>query len=432
MVQAQIINRILSTQDFSIIQNNNITDDYFVGYDNEIDFIKSHISKYGNVPDTSTFIAEFPDFELLSVTESERYLVDTIREEYLYSKSVPVLKKMAELLKSDANAAAQYMISELPNLQPNYTTPFVDIIHNDSRAKEFEERSKSPDKWCMPTGFQELDDIIGGWETSEELVVIFARTNQGKSWILTKSMQHAWEIGKNVGYISPEMSANKLAYRFDTLNKNLSNLALMRGDISKITVEDYNNYIKELSTHENKFIVSTPADFNKKITVSKLRNFIIANKLDIIAVDGITYMTDERYKRGDNKTTSLTNISEDLMQLSCEIGVPILIVVQSNRGGVKEDNTATPELEDIRDSDGISHNASKVISMKQKEQNLVMSIKKARYGKVGDKLTYYWDIDKGQFTWMACEDDSAPTEKKEERKRQVKEEYEPKTGKVVF
>ena len=323
------------------------------------------------------------------------------------------------------------MIGELPNLQPNYTTPAVDIVHDTSRVTEFEERMNNQDAWCIPTGFEELDDIIGGWETSEEFVVLFARTNQGKSWILVKTVEHAWQIGKNVGYISPEMSPNKLAYRFDTLYKNFSNTALMRGDVNTVSVEEYRQYSQELAERKNKFLVSTPADFNKQITVSKLRNFVIANKLDVLAIDGITYMTDERYKRGDNKTTSLTNISEDLMQLSCDLHIPILVVVQSNRGGVKEEDGATPELEDIRDSDGISHNATKVIALKQKEQNLIMSIKKSRYGRVGDKLTYRWDIDKGEFEWMADINDAAPVAKKEERKRQVKEEYEPK-GQVVF
>lgn len=431
MVAVQIISKILATKSDSIIRDNGLNYDYFPGYEVELGFIDNHISQYGNVPDTATFLAEFPDFEIVDVTESDRYLLDTIREEYLYSKSVPVIKKAAELLKSDANAAAQYMIGELPNLQPNYTTPAVDIAHDSSRVDEFAERSNNKDAWCIPTGFQELDDVIGGWETSEEFVVLFARTNQGKSWILVKTIEHAWQIGKNVGYVSPEMSANKLAYRFDTLHNNYSNTALMRGNQEEISVEEYRNYVAELAKRKNVFLVTTPKDFNKQITVSKLRNFVITNKLQMLAIDGITYMTDERYKRGDNKTTSLTNISEDLMQLSCDLQIPILVVVQSNRGGVKEEDGATPELEDIRDSDGIAHNATKVIALKQKESNLIMSIKKARYGRVGDKLTYRWNIDKGEFEWMADSGDAAPVAKKEERKRQIKEEYEPK-GKVVF
>ena len=428
MVSLQILNKIISTKDISIITDNNLTIDYFLEYEDEYSFIKEHFDNYKNVPDTETFINKFPDFELLEVNESDRYLVDAIREEYLYSKSVPVIKKAAELLKSDSNEASRYLQSELVNLTPNYTTPYVDIIHSNSRVEMFEDKSNNKDKWFIPTGFEELDDIIYGWQCGEEFVVIFARTGIGKSWVLVKTVQHAWEIGKNVGYVSPEMSADKIGYRFDTLNNHFSNMALVRGDKSKVSIDEYRQYNEKLAEHNNRILVSTPMDFNKQVTVGKLRTFVQANNLDMLAIDGITYMTDERYKRGDNKTTSLTNISEDLMELSCELKIPILVVVQSNRGGTEKD---TPDLEDIRDSDGIAHNATKVISLNQKEEALVMKIKKNRDGKVGDKLTYLWDIDLGEFTWMPGDCDSATIERKEQKREEVKKEYKEKR-KVVF
>lgn len=428
MVSLQILNRVISTKDISIITDNNLTIDYFLEYEDEYSFIKEHFDNYKNVPDTETFINKFPDFELLEVNESDRYLVDAIREEYLYSKSVPVIKKAAELLKSDSNEASRYLQSELVNLTPNYTTPYVDIIHSNSRVEMFEDKSNNKDKWFIPTGFEELDDIIYGWQCGEEFVVIFARTGIGKSWVLVKTVQHAWEIGKNVGYVSPEMSADKIGYRFDTLNNHFSNMALVRGDKSKVSIDEYRQYNEKLAEHNNSILVSTPMDFNKQVTVGKLRTFVQANNLDMLAIDGITYMTDERYKRGDNKTTSLTNISEDLMALSCELKIPILVVVQSNRGGTEKD---TPDLEDIRDSDGIAHNATKVISLNQKEEALVMKIKKNRDGKIGDKLTYLWDIDLGEFTWMPGDCDSATIERKEQKREEVKKEYKEKR-KVVF
>ena len=428
MVSLQILNKIISTKDISIITDNNLTIDYFLEYEDEYSFIKEHFDNYKNVPDTETFINRFPDFELLEVNESDRYLVDAIREEYLYSKSVPVIKKAAELLKSDSNEASRYLQSELVNLTPNYTTPYVDIIHSNSRVEMFEDKSNNKDKWFIPTGFEELDDIIYGWQCGEEFVVIFARTGIGKSWVLVKTVQHAWEIGKNVGYVSPEMSADKIGYRFDTLNNHFSNMALVRGDKSKVSIDEYRQYNEKLAEHNNRILVSTPMDFNKQVTVGKLRTFVQANNLDMLAIDGITYMTDERYKRGDNKTTSLTNISEDLMELSCELKIPILVVVQSNRGGTEKD---TPDLEDIRDSDGIAHNATKVISLNQKEEALVMKIKKNRDGKIGDKLTYLWDIDLGEFTWMPGDCDSATIERKEQKREEVKKEYKEKR-KVVF
>ena len=156
------------------------------------------------------------------------------------------------------------------------------------------------------------------------------------------------------------------------------------------------------------------------------------NKLDVLAVDGITYLTDERYKRGDSKTISLTNISEDLMQLSVELKIPILVVVQSNRGGVKESENDTPDIENIRDSDGIAHNATKVLSLKRKgDDGLIIEIKKHRDGEFGGKLTYLCDIDTGKLQWLASGEDFANEEQKEERKNDMQAEYTDKK-KVVF
>ena len=249
MVQLQLLNKILATKSVEILRDNNIGKEYFIEYEAEYDFITNHYSDYNCVPDIETFVSAFPDFDVLDVTESDRYLIDTIREEYLYSKSVPVIKKAAELLKVDANEASRYLQSEMANLTPNYTTPSVDIIKSNNRMKVFADKSSNPDKWFIPTGFEQLDEIIGGWQMGEDFIVLVARTGQGKSWLLVKSMEHAWQIGKNVGYVSPEMSADKIGYRFDTVHNNFSNMALLRGDLSKVSVEDYNAYYENISQH---------------------------------------------------------------------------------------------------------------------------------------------------------------------------------------
>ena len=422
MVQLQILNKILSTADNSIIEINDLTDEYFIEYIDEYKFIQEHFKQYGNIPDKATFLANFPDFEILEVAESDRYLIDKIREEYLYYKSVPVVQKIAELLKTDSNAAAEYMIHAVKELQPTYRLGGTDIISQaEERYKQFIDRKENQDEWFFTTGFEELDDLIHGIQREEELFVIFARTNQGKSWVLEKICTHIWEIGFNVGYISPEMGANSVGYRFDTLHQNFSNRGLMWGK-DDIDEEEYLKYINTLKTTKNQFVVATPVDFDRKITITKLRNWVKENKLDILAIDGIKYLSDERYKRGDNLTTSLTNISEDLMALSIELHVPVLVVVQSNRSGVvAEDEDETPDLESIRDSDGISHNASKVLSLRQtKDGVLKMGIKKSRFGSVGGKLNYQWDIDTGEFVHIPAEDDAEPVERTEKKVRDIR------------
>lgn len=425
MVQLQIISKIINSKDFSIVENNLLTEEYFVGYENEFKFIKDHVDKYKTVPDQATFLANFPEFELVECNESDKYLVDTIREETLYYRSVPVVQKIAELLKTDANAAVNFMIQATKTLEPNYDLGGVDIISDaNARYEEYLDRKNHQNDWYFTCGFPELDDIIHGIRREEELIVIVARTNQGKSWILEKMATHVWQLGFNIGYISPEMGAISIGYRFDTLHKNFSNKSLMWGK-DEINENDYKDYIDDLKAKKNKFIVATPNDFDRKITVTKLKNWIQQYQLDLIAIDGITYLTDERFNRGDSKTVTLTNISEDLMSLSMEMKVPVLVVVQANRGAV--DNVGSPELENIRDSDGIAMNASKVLSIKQTEDSVLkIEIKKQRFGMVGGKLNYNWNIDKGDFQWIPSANDARPVEKTEKAIKTVKKQYKDK------
>ena len=56
VVQVQIISYILQNADDSILEDNQLTADYFVGYDDEYKFIREHKEKYGNVPDKETFL----------------------------------------------------------------------------------------------------------------------------------------------------------------------------------------------------------------------------------------------------------------------------------------------------------------------------------------------------------------------------------------
>lgn len=408
MVALQILSKIISTADNSIVEDNLLSEEFFVGYETEYNYIQNHIKEYGNVPDKATFLAKFPDIELVEVTESDRYLVDTVREENLYYRAVPIIQQAASLLQNDSNDAAEYLITALKDLQPNYRLGGVDIVADASERYDiFMERKEHQDSWFFTCGFPELDDLIHGIQRQDEFFVIFARTNQGKSWVLEKMCSHVWQTGYNVGYVSPEMSATSIGYRFDTLVNHYSNSGLMWGK-DDVDEASYKDSLDKMQERDNKFIVSTPLDFDKKITVTKIRNWVKQYKLDMVAIDGITYMSDERFKRGDNKTTSLTNISEDLMALSMELSIPILVVVQANRSGVVEKGKDdTPELESIRDSDGIAHNASKILSINQKEHGvLTMTVKKQRMGPVGGKLLYNWDINTGDFQFIPSYDDA--------------------------
>ena len=276
----------------------------------------------------------------------------------------------------------------------------VQILGSCERFDDILQKKDNPRGNFIKTGFDELDSEIGGWSRGEEFVVLFGRTGQGKSWILLKTLLAAAKCGNRIGLVSPEMSASSVGYRSDTISGGFSNFALKSGKIADDVEElsKYDSFLKEQSNSGDFFLVASLKDFNNSVTISKLRNWVVQNKLDVLAIDGIKYIDDERRKRGDNTTTMLTNISEDLMTLSVELKIPVIVCVQSNRGGSKgTEEDGLPELENIRDSDGISHSATKVIAIRQRDNKIEMQIKKNRDGNDGQLFVYNINLNYGKF-----------------------------------
>ena len=52
-----------------------------------------------------------------------------------------------------------------------------------------------------------------------------------------------------------------------------------------------------------------------------------------------------------------------------------------------------------------------------------MEVKKQRFGSVGGKLNYTWDINTGSFTFIPSYDDAEPQQKTERKVREVKKQY---------
>lgn len=219
------------------------------------------------------------------------------------------------------------------------------------------------------------------------------------TWIMTKMLHESWKNGYNVGLIEPEMTEVKIGYRFDTINRGYSNRDLVFGRDLSSGPDDYVKYIEELPHQTDaKFMVAHPKDFEGSVTVSKIKNWCIQNNIKMLGIDGISYMRDERGRSSDSATMTLTNISADLMELSVELGIPILIVVQSNREGTAQGGKLA--LENIRDSDGIAYSASKVFGLYKKNEALHIQLLKNRDGESDACLAYDWDINLGRFQFL--------------------------------
>ena len=403
MIQLQALNYILKTRDHDLLTTYDAK--YYFNYTDEYNIIRQHYDKYKTVPDVATVLDKCPTFNIIDTNESKQYIEQKLYEEYVYDFSNKIMVEKRELFKKDAVRAKNEVAAALANLHPPRLTYGTNIIAQaQERYDRLVDTLASPNANKISTGLAELDvKLGGGLHMGEEFFVIFARTNNAKTWIAEKIAVSAWEAGNNVGFFSPEMTDISIGYRFDTLYKNFDNKGIQGNDINYNT-DKYKSYIGNLVKNKTMFSVTDPTCFDREVTVSKLRKWILDLDLKLIVIDGLTYLKNERVNGHQPDHERLTDLSEDLMTLSNELKIPVIAVVQANREGARDANgdvsNDTPEIDTIRGSDGISHNASRVMSVRYKDSTITLYLNKNRYGEVNVKLIYSYDINTGKFTYI--------------------------------
>ena len=400
MIQLQTLNYLLNTNDTSFLLVNSIDKTFFSDYENEFVFIQDHIKTYGKIPDKVTFLSKFPDFDIIEVNESANYLLDELYSDRNRRYLANTFNKVRELLNADkVDEAMRLYTSASEDMLKAVHLDSVDILKDTSRYADYVDKCENFNHFYITTGLKELDDIIGGWDRNEELATIFARTNQGKTWLLFKFAVAAAEQGLTVGIYEGEMTENKVGYRIDTLISHISNSAIVHGNAS--VQNEYKRYIDSLpNKFKGSIKVLTAAMLGKPAGVTDLRAFIEKENIDILCVDQHSLLSDDRNAR--NPVDRAANISRDLKNLQVLKKIPILAVSQQNRnatdGGVDSSH--------IAQSDRIAQDSTILLAFEQKDGVLTLTLVKSRDSVNNKKLQYALDFDKGVFSYIPNDQDA--------------------------
>lgn len=394
------MNKVLSSRDSSLIELNNLTADYFCDYRDEFNFIKRHLDTYGNICDMPTFLASFPNFEVIEVLESDAYLIKALVDDYNVRKMSDTFNAIKSLILNKQTDKAIDLYQKMgESLNKGISMQTVDLLHDTSRYERYLDKTEDFSKYYISTGFPELDEIIGGFDRQEELATIVARTNYGKSWILLKCAVSACEQGLRVGLYSGEMSADKVGYRSDTLIGHISNGALTHGNVE--FQAEYKRYIDSLGDRFPNAVlkVLTPDSINGPADVNALKVFMEKERLDILFIDQLSLLEDMRHGRNDIEKAG--NIIKDLKNLQVMKHIPIVCVSQQNRTS-SENGVDTTQ---IANSDKIGQYSTVVIFIEKKDFVMKLTIVKSRDSENGKVLTYNVDLNRGQFTYCPTEND---------------------------
>jgi replicative DNA helicase len=233
-----------------------------------------------------------------------------------------------------------------------------DYLENSDQRYDFYHRKEEK----IPFDLELFNKITKGGMSPKSLVIALAGTGVGKSLFMCHVAAGCMVQGKNVLYITLEMSEEKIAERIDAnlLNVTMDELAIMPKDTYDKKVEKVRNKtIGKLIIKEYPTASASATHFRNLINELHLkRNF----RPDIIFIDYLNICTSSRIKPGGsiNSYTYVKSIAEELRGLAVEYNLPIVSATQTTRAGF---NNSDPGLEDTSESFGLPATADLMFAL---------------------------------------------------------------------
>jgi replicative DNA helicase len=252
----------------------------------------------------------------------------------------------------------------------------------------------------LPTGFIDMDNLLGGLQKSD-LVVLAARPSMGKTSLALDMMRH---IGVNakvpVGIFSLEMSKDQLVDRLLSSQSDVNLWKIRTGHLNDEDFEKIGTAMGQLS--EAPIFIDDAAGSNIMEVRTKARRLQAEHNVGLIVVDYLQLMEG---RSTDNRVQEVSEISRALKLLARELNVPVLALSQLSRN-VENRPDKVPQLADLRESGSIEQDADVVMFIYREEMYkgkesrrphiAEIHVKKHRNGPTG-QVELYFDADKTSF-----------------------------------
>ncbi len=393
--QLQLLNQIIEDKDFSSSIMDVIESSYF---DNKyfkiiIQMIKEYFSKYESTPNFDT-LEQIVKSEITQELVA-KIVLDTIKQvkEAPFEGTVFVQEKALKFCKQQelqkAMDRAQKIITEgdfesydkveglvRDALQVGQTDKGTSDIFT-GLDTVLEEDYRHP----IPMGIVGIDKLLKGGLAKGEIGVILAPTGVGKTTILTKIANTAFNLGYNVLQIFFEDNPKIVQRKHFTIWTGIEpdNLANHKEEVmSKITE------IQE--TMKNKLVLKKLA--SDTMTMNQIKNQVrkmIAegNKIDLILLDYIDCVLPESSSKDEWKAEG--SVMRGFEAMCHELNLVGWTATQGNRSSISSEVVTTDQMGGSIKKAQVGHVIITVAkTLQQKEMNLAtIAITKSRLGKDG-------------------------------------------------
>jgi replicative DNA helicase len=219
----------------------------------------------------------------------------------------------------------------------------------------------------VETGFKQLNELSGGWQKGD-LIIVAGRPGMGKTaFTLTLARNAAVMANQTAVFFSLEMPTNQLMMRLISSESDVEQEKIRRGTINQAELAQVTSKMDKLNK-VNLFFDDTPGlsvmDFRKKVRKIKRAH----ENLGLIVIDYLQLMTvnmiEGNGKIISNREQQIAFISRSLKSIAKELEVPIIALAQLSRQAENRGTSTKPSkpmLSDLRESGSIEQDADMVI-----------------------------------------------------------------------
>jgi replicative DNA helicase len=204
----------------------------------------------------------------------------------------------------------------------------------------------------LPSGFRDLDQLLGGLQRSD-LLIFAGRPGMGKTSFLLSVAMNAAKLGARIAIFTMEMGTEQIVQRFVSMETGINTQKLRGGQLDKSEWDRFVHAAGRLSELQI-FIDDSPAITPIQMR-TKCRRLAHERGLDLVIVDYMQLMTaGPGYE--NNRVQEISYISRNMKELAREINVPVFSAAQLSRA-VEQRQDKRPQLSDLRESGSIEQDA---------------------------------------------------------------------------
>lgn len=214
----------------------------------------------------------------------------------------------------------------------------------------------------VPTGFHDLDEVTGGLQPSD-MIIIAARPGTGKTSLALGIAHNAALKDKHVGVFSLEMGRDQLVQRLLAVETGVDSQRLRLGyltDDDWVAVSDAIGRLANLPIY---------IDDSPGLSISELRAKARRLKaevgVDLIIIDYLQLMQGTARKDG-NRVQEVGEISRNIKTMARELNIPVIACAQLSRA-VESRTKHVPMLSDLRESGSIEQDSDIVMFIHREE-----------------------------------------------------------------